>query len=124
MEGKNFSKYSEIIKLHNMLDSECIGHVFRQINNGFQVVYPSLEAWDEVLRIYESSPRDRYFENSQNCMSAVENEWSYGHSSDLLEVMGMLKAGECNMDEVAVMTASEAFKRISCVENRKHHKPN
>ena len=105
------AKYEEIIKLHNMLVAEGIGHEFKTFKDGYMVVYPSLAAWDETIKYYDRLSRD--------CMSAVETSISYGSGADKIEIMGMLTADEAALDDIAVVTANEAFARIVDAEKRK-----
>lgn len=117
------AKYEEIIKLHNMLVAEGIEHEFKTFKDGYMVVYPSLAAWDETIKYYDrpfsGKYNAKYNELSRDCVSAVETSFSYGSGADKIEIMGMLTADEAALDDVAVVTADEAFARIVDAEKRK-----
>jgi spore maturation protein CgeB len=113
------AKYEEIIRLHNMLVSEGVGHVFRDFRDGFMIIYPSDSEWDKVIEYYGCVPRKRHFEMSRNAMNVIENSHSYGSGVDKIEIMGMLTEEEFARDDVAVVTADEAFARIIDAEKRK-----
>lgn len=81
--------YKEIIVLHKMLKNAGIPHEFRQLFDGWQVIYRG-----ESKAGVEAS--------------AIEHSGSYGHDDDLIELMGYLGSYTCGW-----MTAEEVFSRIS-----------
>lgn len=86
-------RYTEIIKLHDMLKATEIPHEFKKFRDGWQVIYPE----DGPARV----------------MDAVEHFGSYGNEDDLLEIMGLLTPEEEKYDIVSGgLTAEDVFARI------------
>lgn len=95
MEANYREKYTEIVKLHELLDDARIPHefVFDPGNIGFSVVYMD---GDEVI------------------CDACTHSFSYGHEENLIEIIGLLTPEERRRDEVAGwLTAEDVFQRIS-----------
>ena len=92
------NKYKEIFRLKEMLKTENIPFLFRNLYDGFQVLYPT---------------------NENRICSVIEHQGSYGHNQDLLEIMGLLIDGETNDDVLGYLTAEDVFNRIY-----KHYKEN
>lgn len=88
-------KYTEIIRLHGLLEENDIPHVIRRWMDGWMVCYP-------VARPLE------------NCvMDAIEMTGSYGASEDKLEIQGLLTPEEEEYDSVVGhLTAENVFERI------------
>ena len=86
-------RYTEIIKLHDMLKAAGITHEFKKFMDGWQVIYPA----DGPARV----------------MDAVQNFGSYGADENLLEIMGLLTPEEEKHDTVlGYLTAKDVFARI------------
>lgn len=86
-------RYTEIIRLHDMLKAAGIKHEFKKFMDGWQVIYP------------EDGP--------ERVMDAVEHFCSYGNEDDLLEIMGLLTTEEEKHDTVlGNLTAEDVFTRI------------
>lgn len=85
-------KYTEIKRLHKMLDEAGIPHTFEKFMDGWQVCYPS---------------------NDGRVMDAIQHFGSYGRDQNLLEIMGLLTPEEAQHDSVAGwLTAENVFERI------------
>ena len=113
------TNFDAIIKLHNMLESSGIEHGFRSMNGGYQVVYPTFDAWDAVLRAYHQCPRSLYCRVQGNAISVVLTPYSWGRDEGKLEIMGMLTDDELVLEDVAAVTVEEAFRRIAEAEENK-----
>ena len=86
-------RYTEIIKLHDMLITAEIPHEFKRIMDGWQVIYPA--------------------DGPERVMDAVQNFGSYGADENLLEIMGLLTPEEEKHDTVlGYLTAKDVFDRI------------
>lgn len=86
------AKYNEIIHLHDMLDSANIPHDFEKHFDGYHICYN---------------------QGKQTVCSVIEHHYSYGSSSDRLEIMGLLTPAEAIDDSVAGwLTADDVFNRI------------
>jgi hypothetical protein len=86
------TKYKEILKLRDMLIRAGIPFEFRELNGGYQIMYPN---------------------NENRVCSVVEHTFSYGNTYDLLEIMGLLTKAEAKQDEVVgFLGAEKVFKRI------------
>ena len=91
--------YKEIFKLKEMLEKAKIPFEFKEMEmqEGYQISYPA--------------------SNGRVC-SCVEHSFSYGHTEDKLEIMGLLtdlEQAEDVGDEYSVkgyLTAEEVYKRI------------
>ena len=99
------SKYTEIFKLKEMLESEKIPFEWRirKTENGFQICYPNKSLCD---------------------CSVIEHQYSYGNEKDLLEIMGLMTKKEENETQDSVLgylTAEDVFKRIK-KHWKKHYK--
>lgn len=99
------NRCSEIVILHEMLKEVGIDHVFREIHGSFQLVYPTLDAWDNAMRRYMSAPRKVFREDMRNAISVIPR-------GDRLEIMGMLTDEEFAIDDIAYTTAENVFARI------------
>lgn len=91
----------EIFRLKEMLEKAKIPFEFfeRKLFNGHQITYP-----DDNYRI----------------CSIIQNEISYGHEVNRLEIMGLFTEEEKKYDfVVGNLTAEEVFERIE-----KHYKEN
>ena len=94
MEAVCRENYTEIIKLHELLNDAGITHlfVFDPENVGFEL---------------------GYVENGEVVCSACTHSFSYGHENGLIEIMGLLTPEELKRDEVAGwLTAEDVFQRI------------
>lgn len=90
---KTDESYTEIIKLHKMLNDAKIPHEFKKFTDGWQIIYPE--------------------DGEKRVMDAVQNFGSYGSEDNLLEIMGLLTPEEAEYDIVAGhLTAQGVFKRI------------
>ena len=86
------TKYNEIIRLHDMLDSADIPHDFGEAFDGYHICYK---------------------QGTQIVCSVIEHCYSYGSGLDLLEIMGLLTPAESVYDSVAgSLTADDVFNRI------------
>lgn len=87
-------KYTEIIRLHELLAENNIPHVIRRCMDGWQVCYP-------------------YCRPDDSCISdAIQHFGSYGREQNLLEIMGLLTPEEEEYDSVAgYLTAEDVFER-------------
>ena len=92
------NEYNEIFRLKEMLEKAEIPFEFRNLFDGFQICYPrNNKSEDDFVR---------------EC-SVIEHEGSYGHSQDLLEIMGLLTEEESKYDEVVgYLSAENVFERI------------
>lgn len=99
---KTDSRYTEILKLDELLNKSNIPHTLHKMFDGFQILYPQC--------------RERC-----NCvMDAIEHRGSYGSEKNLLEIQGLLTEEEQRNDSVlGFLTAEEVFKRIENHWNRK-----
>lgn len=88
-------RYHEIVKLHDMLTAVNVPHSFDRLFDGWQVSYPC------------------HMLNGQRVCSAIEHRGSYGHDSDLLEIMGLLTPAE-EEDDCCLgwLTADDVYLRI------------
>ena len=91
-------KYKEIFRLKGMLEQAKIPFTFRKLYDGFQICYPrNNKSEDDFVR---------------EC-SVIEHEGYYGHSQDLLEIMGLLTEEESKYDSVVgYLSAENVFERI------------
>jgi hypothetical protein len=86
------TKYNEIIRLHEMLNKADIPHDFEESFDGYHICYN---------------------QGKQTVCSVIEHGYSYGSSSDRLEIMGLLTPAESVNDSVAGwLTADDVFNRI------------
>jgi hypothetical protein len=86
-------KYTEILRLKEMLEKEGIPFVFRPQFDGYTIKYDGV-------------------------CSVIEHFGSYGGDDNLLEIMGLLTKKENTSDNVlGYLTAENVFKRI-----KKHYK--
>lgn len=98
-ESGNFKtnpKYTEIIRLHEMLEKAGIPHGLGKYMDGWQICYPTATR------------------TSKKCvMDAIQHFGSYGKDENLLEIMGLLTEEEAEHDSVAgYLTAENVFERI------------
>lgn len=120
-------KYSEIFKLHRMLDEAGIPHDFvdetpdsRWIMPGigfdytkYHIYYPSC---DEFRKGIDSST-----DTSSAVCSIIEGYGTYGEENDLLEIMGLLTPEEEQHDSVrGYLTAENVFERIKKARGEKN----
>ena len=88
-------KYTEIINLHEMLNSAEIPHTFEEAFGGYHITYSQF---------------------GRRVCSVIEHGYSYGSSKDKLEIMGLLTPAESYNDSVAGwLTADDVFNRIFAV---------
>jgi hypothetical protein len=86
------AKYNEIIRLHEMLNRADIPHDFEEFFDGYHICYN---------------------QHGETVCSVIEHNYSYGSSSDRLEIMGLLTPAEAINDSVAGwLTADDVFNRI------------
>lgn len=87
------TKYTEIIRLHEMLTASDIPHTFGEMWGGYHITYPQADNWE---------------------CSVIEHHGSYGNEDDLLEIMGLLTDEEAEYDSVVgFLTAEDVYQRIS-----------
>ena len=87
------NKYNEILVLKDMLERAEIPFQFRNLYDGFQILYPE--------------------NGEKNICSVIEHDGSYGREQDLLEIMGLLTDKELqNDDVVGFLSAENVFERI------------
>lgn len=99
------AEYKEIFKLKEKLEEAKIPFEFSKLFDGYHLCYPEQNT-DEK-------------EDVRVC-SVIEHYGSYGHSEDLLEIMGLLTEEEYLNDEVVGhLSADEVFQRI-----KKHYEEN
>lgn len=85
-------KYTEILKLRQMLCKAGIPHTLSRMYDGWQIIY---------------------FRGQEQIANAVQHRFSYGAEKDMLELQGLLKPQEKECDDVAgYLSANEVFKRI------------
>lgn len=86
-------KYTEILKLKDMLEKAGIPFKFEDSFDGYHICYPKA--------------------GEERVCSVIEHCGSYGHDKDLLEIMGLLTEEEAAEDDVAGwLTAENVFSRI------------
>lgn len=86
-------KYTEILKLDQMLRDKGIPHELRRLADGWQIVY--------VI-------------GGVTIADVIQTWTSCGHKDNLLELMGLLSGDERQEDTVlGWLTAEEVFKRIN-----------
>lgn len=107
MDSITNPKYTEILKLREMLNNENIPNSLRKKHDGWQILY--------------GTPR---------VCSVVQNSFSYGADNNLLEIMGLVTEGSGSVDSVkGFLTAEDVFCRIQKhyeeteLEKRKCAKP-
>lgn len=84
--------YNDILLLKDLLEKEEIPFDFDKLFGGYVIAYPSRE---EVV------------------CSVIEHDYSYGSSSDLLEIAGLLtKEEECEDAVAGYLTALDVYDRI------------
>lgn len=90
--------YQNILLLKDLLEKEAIPFDFDELFGGYVIAYPSKE----------------------ECVcSVIEHKYSYGSSSDLLEIMGLLTKEEEAEDDVAgYLTALDVYDRIKTHWNK------
>lgn len=92
---KTDSRYTEILKLDELLNKANIPHILHKMLDGFQILYPQCT------------------ERCNCVMDAIEHCGSYGSEKNLLEIQGLLTEEEQRNDSVlGCLTAEEVFKRI------------
>lgn len=85
-------KYNDILLLKDLLETNGIPFDFSPLFDGFQICYP--------------------VSDSRIC-SVIEHKNSYGSSSDLLEMRGLLTLDEEESDDVVgYLTSLEVYDRI------------
>lgn len=85
-------KYTEILKLSQMLCKAGIPHSLSRMYDGWQIIY---------------------FCGREQVADVVQHRFSYGEEKDMLELQGLLKPQEKEYDDVAgYLSANEVFKRI------------
>ena len=90
--------YNDILLLKDLLEKEEIPFDFDTLFGGFIIAYPSKE----------------------ECVcSVIEHDYSYGNSSDLLEIRGLLTKEESEFDDVVgYLTALDVYDRIKVHWNK------
>jgi len=87
-------KYTEILRLKEMLEKDDIPFVFRPQFDGYTIKY------------------------GEDVCSVIEHDGSYGSDKNLLEIMGLLTKKEQKDDDIlGYLSAENVFKRI-----KKHYK--
>ena len=86
-------EYKKIFRLKEMLEKAGIPFIFKELNDGYQILYKN--------------------DSRETKCSVIEHEFSYGHEEDLLEIMGLLTDEESKDGSVlGFLTAENVFKRI------------
>lgn len=85
-------KYTEILKLDNMLTEAQIPHTLKRFCNGWQIIYPNEE---------------------KRVADVVQHFGSYGNEKNLLEIMGLIKPEETCDSVLGWLTAEDVFRRFS-----------
>lgn len=106
---KQKRKYNEIFKLKKMLEKEGIPFDFfdrAPKDPELERLCPDLCEWWQIIYPAGASDDERW-------ISVIQNFGSYGHSEDLLEIMGGLTIEELNDAPVkGWLTAENVFDRI------------
>lgn len=85
--------YTEITRLHTMLEDNRIPHLFHRLYDGWQVCYPDSE---------------------NRRISAVQHYFSYGAKDNRIEIMGGITQADGTEDSVlGHLTAEDVFARIA-----------
>lgn len=84
--------YTEILKLDKLLNDANIPHTLKRFYDGWQVVYSV---------------------NGKRISDAVQHYFSYGHSENLIEIMGLVTLEETSVSVLGHLTADDVFNRIS-----------
>lgn len=85
--------YTEITRLHTLLEDNRIPHLFRRFYDGWQVCYPDSE---------------------NRRISAVQHYFSYGAADNRIEIMGGITQADGTEDIVlGHLTAEDVFARIA-----------
>jgi len=89
-------KYSQIIRLHDMLQEANVPHEIYPDFDGFHILYPDPTPWER-----------------QGGYSIVEFKYAYGGKYDLLEILDMRSSSKSmNPSPVGWLTAEEVFEII------------
>ena len=115
---ENFVKYSEIFRLHYMLDNAGIQHDLKDESNEFDIprvfyhlYYPSKEDWFRASYDPFTVPR---------MCSVVEGDGTLGSTDNKLELIGMLtEEEERHGPVVGGLTADDIFARIEEAEKKR-----
>lgn len=93
-------KYTEILRLKDMLEEAKIPFRLGSFFDGHHLVYPK---------------------TGNTCVcSVMEHKYSYGHEQDSLEIMGLLTDSERRTDNAAgYLTAKDVFGRIKADFDRR-----
>lgn len=90
-------KYTEILKLKQMLELTEIPFEFTELFGGYQIGYPTLPG-----------------KNDTCVCSIIQHEFSYGSHKNKLEIMGLLTDEESENDSViGYLDAIDVFLRIA-----------
>ena len=92
--------YTEILRLHEMLEQNGIPHEFRRLYDGWQVRYPGGDRWR---------------------ISAVQHYGSCGATDNLIEIMGIITLEEHMTDDAVLghLTAEDVYARIVKMHSRR-----
>ena len=103
-EYKLSPAYTEILRLHEMLEQNGIPHEFHRMYDGWRVCYPDGDQWR---------------------ISAVQHYGSYGAADNQIEIMGVEIMGGIAPEDgrcggvLGYLTAANVYKRIA----KMHGKP-
>lgn len=115
-------RYKAIRKLDKMLSDAGIQHEVVELCNGANIVYPSCEAWADLMSLYRvncHATHKKYYEKARFACSAVQHDFSFGNWQDKIELMGMLTESELEHDDIVVLDCEEVFRRIAEVDKAK-----
>lgn len=91
--------YTEITRLHDMLEENQIPHFFHRMYDGWQVIYPNAE---------------------NRKISAVQHYFSYGSRENRIEIMGgITPADDTSGSVLGHLTAENVFGRIITMHKTK-----
>lgn len=90
-------KYTEILKLKQMLELAEIPFEFTELFGGYQIGYPTLPG-----------------KNDTCVCSIIQHDYSYGNTKNKIEIMGLLSEEEFEDDSVlGYLDAVDVFLRIA-----------
>lgn len=103
------NEYKEILKLDQLLNDAKIPHELYQRMGGFQVTYYGHQKPEPT------PPGETRGSGFGAVCSAIENNFSYGHENDLIEISGLMTDEEYKVTDDSVLgnlTAEDVFSRI------------
>lgn len=110
-------RYTEILKLKEMLEEEGIPFTF---TDDFFGVKKRLDTGTPITKVFYPQQYPAYQIQLGGLADAIEYKGSYGNEQDKLEIMGALTEEEMYYDSVlGYLTAEEVFKRFKyCWEHQ------